>query len=481
MLMNTGFHFENKYKYLILLLLTFVSSRMLFSGVGVEFDYSRADKFWQLLDLDELEHNLLESLFYLHSQPPIFNLITGLSLKIAPQDPGKLLGVFFHFLGFFSSLAMFKLFVLLNFSYRSSYLLTSLYFLLPSVVLYEFWFFYTWLVSCFFIFSAYALQKFVVEKSVPYAVCFFLFIVLICLTRSLYHMAYLLVVAATLVCFFKYKRATTTAIAVTAFVVVGGWYLKNQLIFGFFGASSWGGMSAWKMVKDSPKLDWPEEFSVISEIDEFSPIDFYPQSYSQVPEKFSSISVLNTKAKEGGIPNFNHYGYVPLSKNYLKMSARVASEYPANYLMNVVHAFGVYSKPSWEYFFLEKNRSQIQNYIRLFTMSDIRFFIEHRIFGLDRYFDFPLSSLLVVPFSVIIILIFSIQYVRFEWLNFGGSNAVPLVLFGVFSIVFTAVMGNLVEIGENHRFRFQTAPLLWVLFAMSIKWFFAGDKSFRST
>ena len=48
----------------------------------VSFDATPLAYYMQYLDPDLLEHDLLRSLYYMHSQPPLLNLIAGIALKI---------------------------------------------------------------------------------------------------------------------------------------------------------------------------------------------------------------------------------------------------------------------------------------------------------------------------------------------------------------------------------------------------------------
>ena len=49
---------------------------------GVRFDAHALGIYYQFIDPPLLESRLLESLFYSHGQPPLFNLFLGLVLKI---------------------------------------------------------------------------------------------------------------------------------------------------------------------------------------------------------------------------------------------------------------------------------------------------------------------------------------------------------------------------------------------------------------
>ena len=55
----------------------FVGVRVAAWALGLRFDASQEPAFWHFIEPQLLEDRLLESLFYLHSQPPLFNLWLG--------------------------------------------------------------------------------------------------------------------------------------------------------------------------------------------------------------------------------------------------------------------------------------------------------------------------------------------------------------------------------------------------------------------
>jgi hypothetical protein len=57
-----------------LLSAVFVVSRIAYYLLGVRFDARPILTFFQFIDPELLKHRLLESLYYLHIQPPGFNL-----------------------------------------------------------------------------------------------------------------------------------------------------------------------------------------------------------------------------------------------------------------------------------------------------------------------------------------------------------------------------------------------------------------------
>src|ERR1700730_11853351 len=68
-----------------LLLALFVVSRTGYYLLGVRFHARPILKFFQFIDPELLKHRLLESMYYLHVQPPGFNLYTGIVLKLFPN------------------------------------------------------------------------------------------------------------------------------------------------------------------------------------------------------------------------------------------------------------------------------------------------------------------------------------------------------------------------------------------------------------
>ena len=68
------------------LIALYAISRLAFRAAGVRFDLRPLDTSWQILDPVLLRHDLLESLFYMPGQPPLYNLMLGLVLKTGGND-----------------------------------------------------------------------------------------------------------------------------------------------------------------------------------------------------------------------------------------------------------------------------------------------------------------------------------------------------------------------------------------------------------
>jgi hypothetical protein len=69
-----------------LLAVVFVLSRLAYYVAGVRFDARPLLHYYQFIDPELLKHRLIESMYYLHVQPPGWNLYAGAVLKLFPQS-----------------------------------------------------------------------------------------------------------------------------------------------------------------------------------------------------------------------------------------------------------------------------------------------------------------------------------------------------------------------------------------------------------
>ena len=85
---------------------------------------------------------------------------------------------------------------------------------------------------------------------------------------------------------------------------------------------------------------------------------------------------------------------------------------------------------------------------------------------------------------IVVFLIAAVGGVNLLWKR-RGQLAEPenmLLLFMLYNIFFVTVVGNLMDIGENNRFRFTVDPFILILFVFVIKNAFSGQgwKKIRS-
>ena len=121
----------------VLLSLVFVLSRIIYYLLGVRFDARPVLHFFQFVDPELLKHRLLESLYYLHIQPPGFNFYVGVVLKLFPNAYPAVFQAIHLALGISICWLTYYLMSVCGVNSWLALTLTSLFIVSPGVVLFE--------------------------------------------------------------------------------------------------------------------------------------------------------------------------------------------------------------------------------------------------------------------------------------------------------------------------------------------------------
>jgi len=452
---------------IVLVLSLVVATRIGYSLLGVRFNTSVIGTFWQFLDQDLLHHDLIRSVWALHSQPPLMNLLAGLFLKL-PQTLGNHL---FHALFLLGSLAMsvalLVLQVRLGISRAIRVTATLLFVLSPAVVLYENFFFYTHLATVMVALAALFLYRFVGQEHLVDGALFFSLMAAATLTRSLYHPIILLLLALALVCIGAGFRRRVLLAAALPLLIAGAWFLRGYVLFGVPSGSSWLGMSLAQMVgrmipegelhelaKDSPR-------AAILRIRPFSPITDYN---GMIPRpKPSGYRALDDPFKENGLPNFNYRSYIPISGRYLDAFFWLLQKNPTPYCKAVWASQVLFFRSPSDSEWLGANLVRIEPVDRWFRLL---------VYGQLERFGGTLSPRsvswsLVVLLPIVICRSLWWALSRIRRYGWRDPSAVT-VLFMLGMIAWVYAVGNLCELGENNRFLYLVLPLAMVLTAKTV-------------
>lgn len=442
------------------LLFTYIGSRCLFWALGLRFDSGGTEALWQLLDPHWLQQDLWRSLYYMHGQPPLFNLFVGLVYQFAG---GAAHAVFYGTFLAFGLLVYGTLYSLLRrfaIPVWPAYILATVYILSPEALLLEHWLFYTWPIIGLLLVMAWSLLSYEQSGRIGYAALCLAAIVVICYTRSAFHLVYLLV-AVVLMLFIKTTDKKAFRIScVIAVVLVSALYLKNYSLYGFFGSSSWMGMNMWRIASFSNRqeADAVAASYQLNSVNAFSAVNSFPEDMAEVPSAWQSVDLLVSERKPSGAINFNHYAYLDISARYQHASMELIMQDVPAYLNGVITAWQIYAVPPWLGRYGQQSES-IRTYIDAFAFYDMRLKGEQRL--LDRRLFAPYSS--GVP--VLLATLFVVLYV--PWLVLSKRASSPLtLLFMLATILYVSVLGNSIEIYENNRFRAMTDPFLLVLLGL---------------
>src|SRR5688572_26507413 len=155
------------------LAIVFLASRIVFYACGVRFDATWLTDMWQLVDPRLLETRLAESLYHLHTQPPLFNAFVGIMLKVGGDHHAALAAAIYRVLGL--ALVLMLLEVMLRCGVRTglALLLAALFAINPGTVAMENILFYEFFTAVAVAASIIALERFVTTSAARWCIAFF--------------------------------------------------------------------------------------------------------------------------------------------------------------------------------------------------------------------------------------------------------------------------------------------------------------------
>ena len=459
-----------------------VVSRMLLARTGVRFDASSLPWYWQYIDPELLRTDLWRSLFYLHSQPPLFNAFLGLGIHVSPDHTTAFFRYAYVGLGLVFHIALYALLRCCGAPRLVAAAAALLFLVSPAALLYENWLFYSYPLAVGLCVLPVLVYRYVVGLRAVDGIALFTVIAALALTRSVLHLAWCVAVLAIVLAAIPGRaRRRTLAVASVPLACVLALYVKNAAVFGEFGPSSWLGMNLAKLTVDERSIDRAERealiragtLSPVARIDTFSAIDRYPRELTDVIVR--DVPVLTQTTKPADVPNFNHAAYVKISRQYLRDSTALIRARPGIYLRSVGRSVAIYALPASDFWTLTRNREAIARWDALWS-----FYLNGALGPLLVANPTPITSDPYRPrtvsyaaehaaygWMVLLVIAVTISLNRgIRWVRVGGAEpsargAMLLVI--AFTIVFAMTVGNLFEIGENNRFRFMLDSLVWAV------------------
>ncbi len=463
-------------RWLLAVIAMFLLSRSAAMAAGVRFDASPLGYFLQYLDPHLLRARLGESLWYLHSQPPLFNLLLGVVLKLAPDDYPTLLSVLWMAAGLLLAIALYRVQVRLGVRPALAAVATVLFSVAPAAILYENWLFYTQLETLLLALCALLLHRYLSRGRVIDGALLMASAAALVLTRSLFHVGWLAAVAALPLASRSIPRRRTLRLALLPLAVTLFWYGRSAALFGGFSGSSWLGMSVAKMTtfqlpeEERSAMVARGELSPVALIQPYSRLDAYGGLTRSTPP--TGIEALDRETKSTGASNYNHRAIPAISRLYMHDALTVLVHRPGTFLRGSAAAYYYYLFPSSIYWFLDRNRSMIRGYDRAYNIV---------VYGQIAYHEAPpgespeasarrrfLKLSPVIILGVPLVIVAGLLLCR--RLHRAGRLRTPrglTLLYLLGTVLYVTILGNALEINENYRFRFTIDPLLITIGAMA--------------
>ena len=464
--------------YGILIVFIFIISRIMFFLEGGSFLYTPIAFAKQYLDPVLLESDLLRSLFYLHAQPPLFNFFLGAILKLSPI-PAITYDFIFKIVGLLIPLIFYGIFIRLGINRLVAFIATIIFMLNPTLILYENLLYYTHIEAFLILLSIFFLLNWGNGKKLIYLILFWVSLLCLGMIRSLFHPAFFLITA---VAGFLYLRRTykgqrmARKFLLTSFIVLIPMFslcIKNFCLYNFFGTSSWTGMSLWIKVNGyaPEQLDELYESGLISQQAVNAGLETFQPIHNLIGEdKLNNIPCHHpadcNEFRSSGKPNYNHSGYVSLSKYLLKDALALISYNPS---LSAFYTAGSYSLMLW--YSSDSVNALFTNNMEV--VEKLERLYRYLYFGFLGVEDKRSTQSMWWMRANVISVVFLLFYISTLINLFRRDNSISpalltVCLFCLIIHTYTLVISSLIEFGENNRFRYPVDAAFLVLAAGNI-------------
>jgi len=438
-----------------------------FGGISIYADPARNtwEYFWQVLPVHLLRDDLWESLLYMHTQPPLFNLWGALWMRLVGDDPLWAMQAANTVLGMAISAAIFPIARSVGAGRTTAAVLAFGTALLPSLTLYEAYplyevltlFWVTMTIAAMALYQHSAQRAGAAQGKMGWLLTAVACVTALVLTRSSYHFLLIALVVAIGCLALRTHRRRFAMLSLCIALPMLLWVGKNALLFGIWLPSSWQGMSLWNIASQ----DWSDaEIETMVMRGVVSPMVALERPF-QLPSVYApygydqsfDIAALNENILNNG-------NMLAVTQEYRQSAVALLLADPGRYARNVLTAYTRFSRPTTSHDHLESLRAQTPSFWLAAerTLYGLPLFAR---FGSVAFWLFPLGAALFLWLAIIELRrIGAIELVR------KRTTLLSLCLF----IAYAVAVSSLLEYGENERFRFAIEPLSWVALAGLVVW-----------
>lgn len=353
--MRSIFFLLKKNNTLVNLILFFLFTRFFFYKLGLETGVNHLPHMWQLLTPVLLEQDYFKSLLYLHYQPPLWNSIYGIFIKIFGTD-FEILSKVINFFNFFCTFLITTYFYFLCKEFNLSKLkIYFLFFILigfsPSVIMYENFVHYTNLTVLFFLQIAFYTIKFEKNQTLKNEIMIYIFLILLMYTWSVFSQPLILVFFFLILLIIRNKKKYLSIILFCICLIISVLpSLKNKYLLNHFSNTYGVGLQLIQVLK---KYDY--KYPLCSFV--LDDIQLHERIYQdQNPNyNFKHPSLVGKYSK------YNSIAFIHRSKSCLPLAIDFIMDNPVNFLkivkFNLISSHGHFAfdfgqKPkNWNKFF----------------------------------------------------------------------------------------------------------------------------------
>ena len=449
--------------------LLFAGSRAGAALAGIRFDLSAlrvpdADP-WQLIDLRLLRTQLISSVWNLHSQPPLFNVMSGWLLKEPVTLQVPLAWALFAGMGLAMVLCTFQALVDLRTPVWVAWVVTLLVIADPAYLLFENWYSYAYPTAALLAVSVLCCVRYFGTRGWGWGVGFFAALAAVVLLDSSYQLYWLAAVVLVALAASRRHWRSLVAVAVVPALLIGGWYVKDAVQWGTYTTSSWLGMNlAYTTLAGVPRTELVHlvragTLTPIALVPPFSPVGAYVPRY--VRRAVTGVPALDRPFKSDGGTNYDNLAYVEVSSQYLHDDLAFIGAEPASYADLVAKAASLWFVPADEYAFVTHNEAHLSHWTRLYDGLAQWQWSANEGAALTAILHQRGPGPAQVSWAVVLQFLLTLAGAPLvAWRRWRSDRAGAVtVLFLWLTVGYAWVATSLIEFGENERYRLDLGPL----------------------
>ena len=425
---------------IVAIIALFALSRLYLAYIGVAPDPAWVLNHLQNIDINWLAEDLWGTLWYLHAQPPLWNMILGTASVLTEADPDGIASLFnvLHIAVSLGSLLLVNAILRrLDVSVTLRALAAALQIVMPSIIFYENYIFYQHVSYGLFTAFLWAWLAFVQEGRAKYAWYAMAALGLLAWLWSVFHPVLIVLLMLTVLLFARARWRVFLPAALAGLLFAALPSLKNAYVFDNASPSSWLGMNL-----NQTTFDWlPEDNQVACTFEHA----WDNAQIAEIAEDVPALKVLREPRNEAGSANGNHISVIAFSKDCLGTVAGLIRANPDKYLKaRVIQQLRSYLIPSYIYNWDPLNWEKLS----IFT---------------DPY------EASLGPIKYVTILFFAVFWVALCVLALRRGRNQPFFLTGLMIAgAFTAIT-LLLNGFEQHRMRYTISQLQLIVAFVALK------------
>lgn len=448
----------------------YVSARLIAYAAGCRFDADNLTWWMQIADVALLRSDLWHTLLYLHTQPPLFNLLIGLALRLEPSGFLWSMSLLYGVVTLGGLLAFHALARDLTGRPGLAFIVAAWLCVAPAVLLFSQKLYYDGLVPWLLCMGLWGVHAGIARGRFLTLLFGFAMLAAVVLLRSMIHPILFTGILAIALLLARGRRRQVAAAAVVPAAAIGAVIAKNMLLFGVAGLSSWAPLQLDHTTVDRlpatlrAHLIAEGKLSRLAEVDGFSPPPVYLAMLPPIaPTGQPSLDAIH---KSTGGYNWNHIVYTRLGTIRTRDALVALRANPADFAVVLGTSFYHFHRPSSEFKGLERNLAAIAGWERigngLISLQPAAWFGS----SLDK--TRPQSPLLQIGYATLAVTLGFLSEAaamlltlaraarQRRWPDPAAVGAIGALMVGGFVLIVSSSF----DVWENNRAHYDVMPLL---------------------